>query len=187
MQYFTAHTHFSHRGIIEHCDRPFKNIDAMNTYLIDRWNEVVGKGDTVYHLRDFAWGISKGFGTLGVEEIIDSLNGQIFLVHGSHDKPALKLAHKFVKVAPLLEISINGQLMVLCHYSMRTWRKSHFNSWHLFGHSHGRLEGFGKSFDCGVDTKHLPTHTRYSPYSFPEIAEIMKSCPDNFNLVKKEA
>jgi len=195
MKFFTSDTHFNHggsngeRGILEYCDRPFKFVHAMNEFLIMRWNDVVPPGGLVYHLGDFAWGVGKGYGTLGVEEILDRLNGQIILIQGSHDKPALKVAHRFVKITPKLEIHEKiGDLkadITLCHYSMRTWRRSHFNSWHLYGHSHGRLAGAGKSFDCGVDTKHLESHVRYSPYTLSEIAEIMKDKPDNFNLVKE--
>ena len=62
---------------------------------------------------------------------------------------------------------------------MKTWAKSHYNSWQLFGHSHGELKGVGKQMDIGVDT-----HNFY-PYSFNEIKRIMSKKEDNFNLVKK--
>ena len=183
MQYFTSDSHFNHAGIIEYTNRPFLNVWAMNEYLIDCWNKVVPRGGFVYHLGDFAWGKGKGYGTVGVERIIERLNGQIILIQGSHDKPALKLSHKFTKVSALEEVSINGQLIVLCHYAMRTWRASHYNSWHLYGHSHGKLAGIGKSFDCGVDTCHLESHIPFSPYTFQEVKEIMDKKPDNFNFV----
>jgi calcineurin-like phosphoesterase family protein len=34
---------------------------------------------------------------------------------------------------------------------MRSWDKSHYASWCLFGHHHGLLEPYGLSFDVGVD------------------------------------
>jgi calcineurin-like phosphoesterase family protein len=34
---------------------------------------------------------------------------------------------------------------------MRSWDKSHYASWCLFGHHHGSLELYGLSFDVGVD------------------------------------
>jgi calcineurin-like phosphoesterase family protein len=60
---------------------------------------------------------------------------------------------------------------------MKVWAKSHYNSWQLFGHSHGKLEGVGKQMDIGVDT-----HNFY-PYSLDEIRTIMKTKPDNSNLL----
>ena len=77
------------------------------------------------------------------------------------------------------EDKIEGQYIVICHYAMKTWAKSHYNSWQLFGHSHGELKGVGKQMDIGVDT-----HNFY-PYSFNEIKRIMSKKEDNFNLVKK--
>jgi calcineurin-like phosphoesterase family protein len=43
------------------------------------------------------------------------------------------------------------QVVVLCHYSMQVWDRSHYGSWHLFDHSHGTLKGIGLSFDVGTD------------------------------------
>ena len=31
------------------------------------------------------------------------------------------------------------QDIVLCHYAMRVWQKSHYGAWMLYGHSHGTL------------------------------------------------
>lgn len=52
--WFIGDTHFNHTNIIQYCDRPFTNVEEMNDYIIQQWNSVVGKNDTVYHLGDFA-------------------------------------------------------------------------------------------------------------------------------------
>ena len=52
MIYFIADTHFNHANIIKYCNRPFKNTDEMNKYIIRKWNSVVKETDTVYHLGD---------------------------------------------------------------------------------------------------------------------------------------
>jgi calcineurin-like phosphoesterase family protein len=62
---------------------------------------------------------------------------------------------------------------------MRTWARSHYNSWQLYGHSHGKLEPIGKQWDIGVD------NNNYYPVSFDQITEIMKTRPDNPNLIKR--
>ena len=54
--FFTSDTHFSHATIIKFCQRPFKDVSHMNDELVQRWNEVVGPDDIVFHLGDFAWG-----------------------------------------------------------------------------------------------------------------------------------
>jgi calcineurin-like phosphoesterase family protein len=61
---------------------------------------------------------------------------------------------------------------------MRVWPRSHYNSWHLFGHSHGKLEPVGKSWDVGVDKNN------FIPLSLTQIEKIMEKRPDNPNFVK---
>jgi len=62
---------------------------------------------------------------------------------------------------------------------MRTWPKSHYNTWQLFGHSHGKLKGIGKQLDVGVDTNN------FYPYTFEQLKEKMKNQPNNFNFINK--
>lgn len=169
---FTADNHFNHANIIKYSNRPFKNVNEMRETMIANWNAKVKYNSTIYILGDV------GFGDL--EPILKRLNGDKILIVGSHDKDALKYPQYFKRIEHLLDIVVEDQPITLCHYAMRTWKKSHFNSWHLFAHSHGRLESFGKSFDVGVDA-----HNFY-PLSFEEVKKIMDKLPDNFNLVKKE-
>lgn len=60
------------------------------------------------------------------------------------------------------------QVIVLCHYALRVWDRSHYGSWHLFGHSHGHLPGLGLSLDIGVDCH------GYRPLSLAEVADNMR-------------
>ena len=59
------------------------------------------------------------------------------------------------------------QVIVLCHYSLQVWDRSNQGSWHLFGHSHGKLKGIGLSFDVGVDCR------EFEPLSLEEVASRM--------------
>lgn len=180
--YFTADLHFNHFPIIQYCNRPFKNIDEMNETLIYNWNKAIPPTGIVYVLGDLIFGRKKGYGTLDVKKILNRLHGQIILIEGDHDKPAKKLYKegykKIVKITPLHRIKIDGQDIILCHYCMRVWYKSHYNSWHLYGHSHGRLEPIGKSLDVGVDN-----HC-FFPWTWEEIKEYMKDRPNNFNFIE---
>lgn len=169
MKLFTADTHFNHANIIKYCNRPFTTVTEMNKVMIDKWNSKVKPNDEVYHLGDF------GFGNL--ENIIKSLNGRKTLIIGSHDRDTLKYASLFEEVTPLKEIYNQKQCMVLCHYAMRTWAKSHYNTWHLYGHSHGSLPPVGKSYDIGVDV------TNFYPLTFYEVKDIMDKRPDNPNFL----
>jgi calcineurin-like phosphoesterase family protein len=50
--WFTADHHFGHANILRYCKRPFADVEEMNAALVENWNRVVTKGDTVYHLGD---------------------------------------------------------------------------------------------------------------------------------------
>lgn len=171
MKFFTADTHFNHKNIIRYCNRPFSTVEEMNETLIRNWNEKIKPNDTVYHIGDF------GFGNL--EPILKRLNGKKILIIGSHDRDTLKCKDYFEFTTPLLEIYEQRQCIVLCHYAMRTWAKSHYNTWHLYGHSHGKLPPVGKSYDIGVDV------TNFYPLSFYEVKDIMSKRPDNPNFLGK--
>ena len=43
-------THFCHKNIIEYENRPFRDVEEMNSEIIRRWNSVVAPEDAVYHL-----------------------------------------------------------------------------------------------------------------------------------------
>lgn len=180
--FFTADTHFGHRGIIKHANRPYANADEMDEDMIRIWNETIPGNADVWHLGDVAWG-QESF-----RSVIPRLNGRIRIVWGNHDDKECR------KIAPILgivgsydyvEIKLNGQHITLCHYPMRVWNRSSKGAWMLFGHCHGNLDdypagrgslsecGWAKTFDIGWDVWQRPLE-------FREIAAIMS--PRN-NLV----
>lgn len=83
--YVISDTHFNHKNIIDYCNRPIKDIDEMNNNIIYNWNKIVKKDDIVYHLGDFFLG-SK----FDLKDIIDRLNGTIYLIRGNHDRLTVK-------------------------------------------------------------------------------------------------
>jgi calcineurin-like phosphoesterase family protein len=176
--YFTSDTHFDHRNVIRYCNRPFANTDEMNQFIISEWNKVVKKEDIIYHLGDFA-----GWNLKAAEEILKQLNGRKFLCIGSHDKQMLKLPQYFEEIKESFLIKINGQQIFLSHYLHKIWPKSHYGSWHLFGHSHGRMNWYaeqeGKLLDVGVDNHN------FRPWSLNEIAKVMETRPLNFSDLRR--
>lgn len=178
--YFISDTHFGHDKIREYCNRPFSSVGEMDSVMMERWNWAVGPKDIVYFLGDFC---------LGNQETAFSyfkrLNGQIYVVPGGHDKRWIRpnLCYTgpncVVRVLPpLYTVTLDEQVIVLCHYAMRVWPKSHYGSWQLFGHSHGGLPGMGKQMDIGVDC------WDFYPVSLEKVKRAMDGKPDNFNLVK---
>ena len=78
--FITSDSHFGHKKILEFegKKRPFKTIEEHDEALIERWNEVVNKRDTVWHLGDFCFS-EKSL------EIAGRLNGIKKFVLGNHD------------------------------------------------------------------------------------------------------
>ena len=166
--WFTADEHYHHANIIKYAKRPFDNVDEMNHEIIKRFNSVVSDNDITIHAGDFALAKPKM-----VNDIIKQLNGNHIFLMGSHDRWL-----KGRNVNQIWEKRFDGQLIVVCHYCLRTWAASHYNSWMLYGHSHGTLEPIGKSWDIGVD------NNNFYPLSLDNIKEIMDKRPDNPNLIK---
>lgn len=169
MYYFTADEHFNHTNIIKYCNRPFSSVEEMNNEIIRRFNSVVGVNDITIHAGDFCWG-NKGVAI----NFTKQLAGNHIFLKGCHDH-WLPDSVKYI-----WRKKIDGQFVVVCHYAMRTWWTSHYNSWQLYGHSHGRLDPVGKQWDIGVD------NNSFYPVSWDQIKMIMKDRPDNFNYVGRK-
>jgi len=168
MYFFTSDEHFGHTNIIKYCNRPFLSAEDMNSEIIQRFNTMVGRDDVTIHAGDFCWGSKEQ-----AIYFIKQLNGSHVFLKGCHD-------HWLPKSAKYIwRKTIEGQLVVVCHYNMRTWQASHYNSWMLYGHSHGRLDPVGKQWDIGVD------NNNFHPVSWEQVKKIMESRPDNFNYVGK--
>jgi len=74
--------HLGHKSILdfEPCRTTAMRIDGFENHeewIIDNWNSVVGKDDTVLCLGDFAFN--------GVSDYIEKLNGNIIFILGNHD------------------------------------------------------------------------------------------------------
>lgn len=170
--FFTSDTHFDDRYAIEYFHRPFTSVDEMNEVIVEKWNRLVRDEDIVYHLGDFTLDDIQHF-----NKWISRLNGSIKILPGSHDQLWLKdftASEKVQVIAPLVSLEFTElqagkgrQIIVLCHYAMQVWDRSNQGSWHLFGHSHGMLNGIGLSFDVGVDC------TGFAPLSLDRIAAKM--------------
>ena len=164
MIYFTSDTHFNHKNIVEGTSkwtdktktRPFKDLYLHNETLIHNINKVVKHDDTLYHLGDWSFG--------GIHSIWNFrkrlLCEDIHLILGNHDyhiergkiydipgeDKSFNLRELFTSVSHYKEITVEKQHIILSHYAMRVWNKSHKGSWLLYGHSHGTInDNWGKS------------------------------------------
>jgi calcineurin-like phosphoesterase family protein len=134
--WFTADKHLGHANIIKFAKRPFSCVEEMDDVIIQRHNERVKNADTVYDLGDFAFADHNPY----LRRLID------------HEK-RLKYATGWQSIEKLRHIKNHpsGIFLVLCHYALRVWDRSHHGAIHLYGHSHGNLPGDSQSCDVGVD------------------------------------
>lgn len=80
----TSDTHFSHRNIIQYCNRPYPCIDIMNSAIIKNWNSVISDDDIVLFLGDFCFAkTAEAFEV--TQRFASALHGQKFIVKGNHD------------------------------------------------------------------------------------------------------
>ena len=191
--WFTSDTHVSHSNMVrgvsnwsnkESC-RDFKTVQEMNHTLICNFNEVIGVDDTLYHLGDVGWGEA------GIREFLTALNCKnVHWIPGNHDKE-IKRSHALQSLFkevynpkhrgyPIVNITIEGEEVILCHFAQRVWDRSHFGTIHLYGHSHGMLpdDPNSLSMDVGVDTNN------FYPYSWEDIKKFMSK--KNFTPIVRE-
>lgn len=178
MIYFTADLHFGHKRILEmYPDRPFAddgNIDKHDAYIIEEWNQTVGKNDDVYILGDFS--------LRPIDEtrkILERLNGRKFLCPGNHDKSLQSLVRYFVKVQQIMGLKVKKTRcpeldedieLILCHYPLLEWPGMHHGVYHLHGHCHGNIEiKDPRRMDVGVDA----TNKLLTPIH--EVVSILKT------------
>lgn len=176
--FFTSDTHYAHANIcgpnVSQWDkgyRDFESLTEMNDEIVDSINTNVQENDTLYHLGDWSFG-----GKHKIEEFRKRIRCRnIILIFGNHDHHIRKeFRHLFTRSYDFLETYINGQFIIMSHYALRVWQKSHHGSWHLFGHSHGSLPDIGgKCFDIGWCVWRRPLH-------FDEVKHIMDARDVNF-------
>ena len=143
--WFISDMHFGHANIMRYEGRPFKNVDEMNEFMLNRWNALVKPNDIVFILGDILFGGSELF-----ENIFSKLNGKKYLIKGNHDYKNYreKYTQYFEEVHSKMFISIDGQAIILNHEPLLCFGGQLTNRvWQFFGHVHTNHTGHD-----GLDT-----------------------------------
>lgn len=167
--WFIADTHFGHAGARALYRRPFASVAEMDRGMVERWNATVRPEDEVWHLGDFALGLSGP--VLG--SLLDALPGRNHLILGNNDPPATAALPGWASVGHYAETSVEGVGLVLCHYAFRSWNQMGKGWWNLHGHSHGRLKPLPRQADVGVDA------WEFRPVSIKDIMAKRRIRPGN--------
>lgn len=182
--WITSDTHYHHKNICRgvtnwrtqdgkipvNSTRDFIDLDEMDATIINNINSKVGQDDTLIHLGDVAFG---GFDKL--EQFLDRLICKnIYLVLGNHDHHIKNnrsfIKDRFMVVKNYMEVNIEGEDFVLCHYPLQSWHGLNKGVIHLHGHVHLSAQnkwGNGKRLDVGMDGNNM------YPYKITEIVHMM--------------
>ena len=187
--WFTSDQHFGHANIIGYSDRPFAGVEAMDSALVEGWNDTVADGDEVWVLGDFALGrIEASLPLAG------SLRGRKHLLCGNHDRcwsghgPRAEawvgryLAAGFDQVHQgQVALDVGGHEVLACHFPYRGDSHDHDRyldarpadqgQWLLHGHVHERWRQRERMINVGVDA------WDYRPVSATTLAELMERGP----------
>lgn len=142
MRYYIADPHFFHAAMNSEMDRRgFENVEQMNQYMLDKWNQKVRRNDEVVILGDLSWGKAEE-----TNELIDRLNGRLYLIQGNHDRFMKNKdynASRFVWIKPYEEMQDNKRKVILCHYPImcyngqyRVDENGNPKVYMLYGHVH---------------------------------------------------
>ena len=163
--FLISDTHFMHSNILKYCNRPFKDVEEINQYIIKRLNSIIKKNDIVYHLGDFA------FGNLDyISDIVLKLNGRIRLILGNHDSynPNKYIECGFDRVydKPI----IYSDYFILSHRPIE-WIDETGVFANIYGHIHNdsRYQWVtARSFNVSADV------LNFTPIEFNKVVEMMK-------------
>lgn len=154
MVYFIADCHFGHKAVIRMTNRPFVNVDEMNSFIINGWRRKVRNIDKIYIVGDMFYKHEEP------EVILKQLTGKMVLVKGNHDDSWLKQEHNkyFEDIVSMDEINTGSCMVTICHYPMMTWHHS-TKSYMVHGHIHNNvnsdfwnyLKGNNRILNAGVD------------------------------------
>lgn len=171
MKYFISDNHWGHKSIIKMSNRPFSNVDEMNEYMIAKWNSVVEEEDEVYYLGDFMFKMNP---TKFVNEVLNRLNGKIYLLAGNHDEKYIsKYKDRVEWVKDRFELKYDHEgttyKFILDHYPLYSWKGMWRGTILLYGHTHNNTD------DLIYETigNKMNVNCEFSDYTPTSIIEII--------------
>lgn len=191
--FFTSDTHFRHGNIIKYCDRPFGSVQEMDNILIQNWNKVVNKDDIVFHLGDFAFADKSKW-----KQILNSLNGEKYLIQGNHDRNKDIPIEYFVAIGDMMQVAIydaeleDFSTFIMTHYPLATWAGINKGVFNLHGHIHSTPDLNGTGFDIAI-AKNAPWNqydigvdrNNFVPISYEELKIIFTKRMLYYEIHKK--
>jgi calcineurin-like phosphoesterase family protein len=186
MWYFSSDWHLGHENVIRFSKRPFSSVEQMDSAIIKNMISPLKRGDEFFFLGDLSWNIPVG------ERFFYSLpeGVQFHWILGNHDYDKyLKPFEQYcASISTIKELKpAKDQLLVLCHYPMISFNKSHHNAWQLYGHHHRRPNGKDNLFP-NFQGKRLNINLEFhdfKPLTLKDVEQHMAKQPDNWDYLSK--
>lgn len=194
--WFCSDMHFRHDRDFIWSRRGFANVNEQNNILVQRWNERCNMDSIVFHLGDFIFNDSSGE---HFWEYVNNLKfNTLYITIGNHNSgqrqayfqevtnlvgevdfeiyplKVQKNGREIVFLPTYVDITVDNQWIVLCHYAIRNFINNSRGAIMLCGHSHGNDKGINqeskdrKVLDVGVENFG-------GPVSFQDIVKIMNN------------
>ena len=159
--YFTADCHFGDEGTRQFFRRPFTNAEAMDRAMLDKLS-TLSADDDLWMIGDIAACDTPALAT-NARRCLLEIKARKHLVRGNHDPDVILSLADWVSVDDLVEVELDGRLLVMCHYPLVTWNRVRQGAIHLFGHVHDRWQGARGQVNVGVDL------WKFGPVSLDEV------------------
>jgi calcineurin-like phosphoesterase family protein len=144
MIYFSSDYHFNHDREFIYQARGFPNVEEMNEAIIQRHNEIVKPEDIIYVLGDLCLGGGSEEALQKNKELIERLNGTLYIIRGNHDSDNRCKMYRSCKnvkrVTAAMYLNYNGYHFYLSHYPTLTGNLEKESlkqcTINLYGHTH---------------------------------------------------
>ena len=149
--YFIADSHIDHKNILHYQANRIgalnlkdeNDIEGMNQYIYDMWDNTVKRGDHVYLLGDVFLGNSKG--AWKCLQRLKKKGANIHLIIGNHDKNMPNFKNQFCSVDYIKNVTFKKSvfgfldedfMICLCHYPLLSWPNKCRGAALAYGHVH---------------------------------------------------
>ena len=156
-------THFYHKNIGKYCNRPENWFDL----IINNWNRIVNKNDTVLHFGDFSF---RSFEK--AKNVKQRLNGKIYLIRGNHDRHS-KTWYKKLNINAIspFEAEINGKNYYFSHKPSKNLNVGISN---IHGHWHNKCPFIYIAKNGNINVNLSVEVIDYTPIRLNDVIEMVK-------------
>lgn len=178
---FTSDLHYGHANVIKHGNRPFANLEEMNSWILKELTTKIKPNDFLFDLGDMFWSLS----SQQMCDILDQIpTKNIYKVVGNHDRygiyygsGGIEVKKRFKLISDILDIQVESErtgktyMVTMSHYPMVTWNHKHYGSIMLHGH-------------CVDEETEILTVEGFKKYNEISIGDLIYSYNKNSDLIE---